>query len=74
MAAFHDCYDATINVSATTDEAISGHATTSNATIPTDNEVPNGINGVLCKEVSENCQEGVEDKIHKREQKVDTEM
>ncbi len=42
-AAFLACHDATTNVSATADPAISEHATTSNATILTGNAVSKWI-------------------------------
>jgi hypothetical protein len=44
----HDSNDATKNVPATSDAAISEYATTSNATIPAEYAKPNASNGASC--------------------------
>ena len=44
--ALHDGYDATTDVAAAADAAISKYATTSNATVPADHAKPNASNGM----------------------------
>ena len=46
--ALHDAFNATTNDPATADATISEHATTSDATIPTEYAEPNASNGAPC--------------------------